>query len=90
MDDCLVLRPSQVMYQNTSKEHVHQAVKEAFGRNVKRVRQSLGLSQEGLGLRIDADQAYISRIEAGHLNPTIESIAELANALKIPVSKLFD
>jgi len=90
MDDCVTLRPSQAMYQNTSKLSVHKAAKAEFGRNVKRVRRDAGFSQEALALKIDADQAYISRIEAGRLNPTLESISEIANALKVPISKLFD
>ena len=55
---------------------------------VKRVRKAQQLSQEELGLRINADQAYISRIEAGTLNPTLESIAEIAVSLKVPISEL--
>jgi len=90
MDDCVTLRPSQAMYQNTSQKKLHEDAKSNLGRNVKRLRQSLKLSQEELGLRIDADQAYISRIEAGRLNPTLESIAELANALETKVRNLFD
>lgn len=77
------------MYQDTSKEDVHQAAKNRFGRNVKRVRKAQSLSQEALALKIDADQAYISRIEAGRFNPTLESVAEVASALDVPVSELF-
>ena len=89
MDDGLALLPSQVMYQDTSNDEVYAAAKTLFGRNVRRVRKLRNLSQEELGLRISADQAYISRIEAGSLNPTIESIAEIGNALNVQVSELF-
>ena len=60
-----------------------------LGRNVKRLRKALNLSQEDLGLRIDADQAYISRIEAGNLNPTVESLSELSYALEVKIVNLF-
>jgi transcriptional regulator with XRE-family HTH domain len=56
---------------------------------VKALRRVRGLSQEELGLRINADQAYISRIEAGRQNPTLESLAELAQALDAPIDSLF-
>lgn len=82
------LRPSQVMYPDTSKEDVHERAKTRLAANVKRLRTDQKLSQEDLGLRVDADQAYISRIEAARLNPTIESIAEIAHALDVPVAKL--
>lgn len=85
----MVLRPSQPMYQNTSKEQIHEAAKASFGRNVRRARQAAQLSQETLALRIGADQAYVSRIEAGHLNPTLESIAEIAHALEMTAVDLF-
>lgn len=58
MDDCVPLRPSQVMYFDTSKEVVHERAKTRLGANVKRLRTEQELSQEDLGLRVDADQAY--------------------------------
>ena len=90
MDDCVASLSSQVMYQNTSKAGVHSEAKARFGRNLKRVRKQACISQEALALRIDADQAYISRLEAGRLNPTLESISEIANALEIGISELFN
>ena len=89
MDDCLACRPSQGMYQNTSKTGVYKTAKALFGRNVKQVRKQLGMSQEALALKIDSDQAYISRIEGGQLNPTIETIAEIADALEVGIGELF-
>ncbi|MEP1230774.1 MAG: helix-turn-helix transcriptional regulator [Litorimonas sp.] len=89
MDDGSTLRPSQVMYRDTPKDGIYSAAKSTFGGHVKRVRKSKKLSQEELGLKINADQAYISRIEAGSLNPTIESIAEIAQALNVKISELF-
>ena len=89
MDDGSTLRPSQVMYQDTSNDKIYAAAKSTFGGNVRRIRKSKDLSQEDLGLKINADQAYISRIEAGSLNPTIESIAEIAQALDVAIAELF-
>ena len=80
MDDGSTLRPSQVMYQDTSNDALYAAAKSTFGGNVRRVRKLQKLSQEELGLKINVDQAYISRVESGTLNPTIESIAEIAQA----------
>jgi len=52
-------------------------------------REFLSLSQEELGLRINADQAYISRLERGLLNPTLESLVEISEALDVQVQNLF-
>ena len=59
-----------------------------LGNNIRSRRQFLSLSQEELGLRINADQAYISRLERGLFNPTLESIADIANALELDIHKL--
>ena len=64
-------------------------VKSVLGDNLKQYRKRAELSQEELGHKIDADQAYISRLEAGQLNPTLETISELANALGVTVENLF-
>lgn len=64
-------------------------VRKILGRNVRSRREFLSLSQEELGLRINADQAYVSRLERGLLNPTLDSIVEVALALEIKTQKLF-
>lgn len=40
-------------------------------------------------MRIDADQAYVSRIEAGQMNVTLETAEQIASALNVDVSVLF-
>jgi transcriptional regulator with XRE-family HTH domain len=58
-------------------------IRQLFGENVKRLRQDAGISQEELAMRIGADQAYVSRLEAGQLNPTLETIGQIAAALDV-------
>ena len=55
---------------------------------VKALRLEAGISQEELGLRIGADQSYISHIEAGKFNPTLLSLCEIADALGVSTSEL--
>jgi len=52
-------------------------------------RRETGISQEELAMRIGADQAYVSRIEAGQMNITLETVEELAKALGVQASELF-
>ena len=47
------------------------------------------MSQEELAMRIGADQAYVSRIEAGQMNVTLETAAQIAAALGIDIAELF-
>jgi transcriptional regulator with XRE-family HTH domain len=58
-------------------------MRKLVGRNVKRIRQDRGLTQEELAERSGFSQQYISGLEQGRRNPTIVSIYELANALGV-------
>jgi transcriptional regulator with XRE-family HTH domain len=53
------------------------------GRNVKRIRQEKGLTQEQLAEISGFSQQYISGLEQGRRNPTIVSLYELATALEV-------
>jgi transcriptional regulator with XRE-family HTH domain len=53
------------------------------GRNVKRVRQHKGLTQEQLAELSGFSQQYISGLEQGRRNPTVASLYELATALGV-------
>ena len=64
-------------------------IKRRFGLAVRARRLALGISQEELALRIDADQAYVSRVEAGAMNVTLETAEQLAQALESDVAALF-
>ena len=63
-------------------------IRQLLGRNVKALRKAAGMSQEDLAARMDVDQAYISRLEAGELNPTIMTMWDAAQALGTTASVL--
>jgi transcriptional regulator with XRE-family HTH domain len=58
-------------------------MRKLVGRNVKRIRQEKGLTQEQLADLSGFSQQYISGLEQGRRNPTIVSIYELASALGV-------
>lgn len=60
----------------------------AVGQAVREARDELGVSQEELGFESDLDRTYISGIERGVRNPTVESLARLCGALGVRVSEL--
>lgn len=64
-------------------------IKKRFGLAVKEQRNRLSVSQEELAMRIGADQAYVSRIEAGQMNATLETVEQIASALEIDINQLF-
>jgi transcriptional regulator with XRE-family HTH domain len=60
----------------------------AFGKAVRRIRNSLGLSQEDLADRANIHRTYIGGIERGERNPTLTMIHRLSQALGVPPSSL--
>jgi CheY-like chemotaxis protein len=65
-------------------------LKTRLGFAIKRERSALGISQEELAQRAGLHRTYISDLERGARNPSIESIERLADALQTSVSKLFE
>jgi transcriptional regulator with XRE-family HTH domain len=61
-----------------------------FGECVRALRTEAGLSQVEFGERCGFYQTYLSRIENGHANPTLNAIEVIANALGMTVFDLFD
>ncbi len=60
-----------------------------FGAAVKNKRGQLGLSQEELADRAKLHRTYVTDIENGHRNVSLESITKLARALNLSLVELF-
>ena len=63
-------------------------IKKRFGLAVREQRKRLNVSQEELAMRIGADQAYVSRIEAGQMNVTLDTVEQIAEALQVDAGDL--
>ena len=61
-----------------------------FGSCVRTLRLETGMSQEIFGERCGFYQTYLSRIELGKANPTLNAIEVIANALGMTVFELFE
>lgn len=61
-----------------------------LGANVRRERKRLGKSQEELALDAAMKRAYLSDLERGTRNPSINAIARLAAALGVNPSSLLE
>jgi transcriptional regulator with XRE-family HTH domain len=61
-----------------------------FGKKVAALRRSAEISQEDFADRCGVARSYMSRIECGKANPSMNVIEALAAALKVPVKKLFE
>jgi len=60
-----------------------------FGREVRRIREGIGLTQEQLAARSGLSSIYIGTIENGKRDPSLSTIYSLAKGLGIPTSGLF-
>ena len=65
-------------------------VQKLIGSNVRKCRLAAKVSQEELAARMDVDQAYVSRLEAGQKNPTATTIQQVAEALDVEPKALFE
>ncbi|MDQ3542039.1 MAG: helix-turn-helix domain-containing protein [Chloroflexota bacterium] len=55
---------------------------------IRERRKAEGLTQERLAERADSHWTYISEIENGHRNPSINLLRRLANGLSVSLSEL--
>lgn len=67
-------------------EHAAFGAFHRLAREVYDLRKARGLTQRQLGAKAGIQQAEISRIEAGNSNPTLSTIAALAQALGAELS----
>lgn len=61
-----------------------------FGTCVRQLRTEAGLSQTEFGERCGFYQTYMSRIETGKANPTLNAMEVIANALGLSIFELWD
>lgn len=62
---------------------------EKFGKRLRQLREQKGLSQEELAFRANLSVYYISRIERGKANPSLETLHNLASGLRVSIKDLF-
>ena len=63
--------------------------KKEFGLNLAKLREKTGLSAYELSMRLGKDSTYINKIENGLRFPSVAMVFEIANALNIEPSQLF-
>lgn len=65
-------------------------VAERLGKNVRRLRRAKDIKQDAFAEAAGINRVYLSGIERGIRNPTINVIAKLAELLEVDVSRLFE
>ena len=64
--------------------------KKLIGRRIKELRKSKGLSHEKLAEKAETSPNYLSRMERGTENPTLDMLIKLSNALEVEMWEMFD
>ncbi|KKW32857.1 MAG: DNA-binding protein [Candidatus Sungbacteria bacterium GWC2_49_10] len=63
-------------------------ISKRLGDNIKKIRTRKGMSQGDICRALDMDRGYMSAIENGKKNITIQQLERLAQALSVSVDKL--
>jgi len=61
-----------------------------FGKKLKFLRESKGLTQEQLSEKLGMTQEFIARIETAKSNPSFITIFKIAKVLEVRPKELFD
>lgn len=65
-----------------------QSARVTFGQNVRRVRRLKEMSQEELAFRADISRTYLSEVERGERNISVDNMDALAQALDMELPDL--
>jgi transcriptional regulator with XRE-family HTH domain len=65
-------------------------VETVFGRILKESRKRAGLSQEALALECKIDRTYISLLERGKRQPTLNMLFKISKVLNVPAHKMVE
>lgn len=60
-----------------------------FGHAIRKLRNAKGISQEAFASMCDLHRTYISDIELGKRNVSLENIQKMAEALNMKISDVF-
>lgn len=71
------------------KRHSNPAARLAFARSMLRRRKELGLSQERLAELTGLHRTYVSSVERGERNISVDNIGLIAEAMNTPLHEFF-
>ena len=60
------------------------------GNRIREIRKELQLSQEALAYKAEVDRTYVTDVENGRRNISIEILEKLINALEVSISEFFN
>jgi transcriptional regulator with XRE-family HTH domain len=64
-------------------------IKQKVGQRIRQLRKELEFSQEALALKADVDRTYVTDVENGRRNVSLEILERLIKALNISIADFF-
>lgn len=65
-------------------------IKQKVGQRVRQLRKELQISQEALALKAEVDRTYVTDVENGRRNVSLEILERLIKALNISITDFFN
>lgn len=65
-------------------------IKLKVGQRIRQLRKELELSQEALALKAEVDRTYVTDVENGRRNVSLEILERLIKALNISITEFFN
>ncbi len=64
-------------------------IKLKIGQRIRVLRKDIGLSQEALALKAEVDRTYVTDVENGRRNVSVEILERLIKALNVSIAEFF-
>jgi len=65
-------------------------IKQKVGERVRELRKQLGLSQEALAYKAEVDRTYMTDVENGRRNVSLEILEKIIGALEVSFTEFFN
>lgn len=65
-------------------------IKVKIGQRIRELRKNLGISQEALAYKAEVDRTYVTDVENGRRNLSVEILEKLITALQITFAEFFN
>lgn len=69
---------------------MNQNSKQLIAQNVEKLRREKKITKEAMSLALGFDNSYISKLEKGNINITIEKLDKIADFLNVETKILFN
>lgn len=65
-------------------------VYKTIGKNIKKYRTQLGLTQQQLADKLGMSLNFIGKIEVGYDHPSLYTLVDISNSLEVPLKNFFE